>query len=140
MAENKTRPTDVPVADYLDALEPARRRAEARELCAIMARATGQPPCMWGPSMIGFGSYRYRHAGGREGDMFRVGFAPRKGRIVLYLAGDLPRQTALLAKLGQVTTGVSCVYVKTLEAVDRAVLEALVRDAWAHMAAAYPDA
>ena len=108
--------------------------AEAR-IAALMARVTGEEPRAWG-KIIGFGRYRYRYGSGREGETFRVGFAPRAGSLVLYLPGDGPERARLAAALGDLKTGAGCVYVKRLADVDAAALEALV----AHVHANPPDA
>lgn len=129
---NKTRPTDVDVAAYLAAVTPAAKRADAEALCRLFAAWTGEEPKMWGPSMIGFGSYHYRYATGTEGDSFRVGFSPRAAAFSLYLMGTYLEQStapvaALFARLGKYTQGKACLYVKRLADIDLAVLEELVR-------------
>src|SRR6202034_4051396 len=126
MAENKTKPTRQNVAAFIDALTDPTRRAEARGLIKLMQRATGEKPKMWGPSIVGFGSYHYTYESGREGDMPLAGFSPRKAATVLYgLMGSSDSQ-ALLAKLGKHTTGRGCLYIKKLADVDKKVIEALV--------------
>lgn len=126
MAENKTKPTDVSVASYIDAIPNEDKRADARTLMKLMQKATGEKPKMWGPTIVGFGSYRYKYDTGREGEMPLVGFAPRKNATVLYGMAKLDGGEALLAKLGRHTTGKGCLYVKQLADVDRKVLEDLV--------------
>ncbi len=123
-AQNKTQPTDQPVSAFLDAVEPPRRRDEAREVVASITEATGVAPVMWGPSIIGWGTYTYRYASGREGDWMKVGFSPRKAQLTFYGLQDTDEQRAVLAELGPHTTGVGCVYVKRLADVD---LEAITR-------------
>ncbi len=129
-AENKTQATAVSVAAFIAAVPDARRREEAGVIDAMMRRVTGEEPQMWGPSIIGYGSYRYRYDSGREGDMCRVGFSPRKAQLVIYLIGDFAERQAeadaLFAALGKHTTSVSCLYIKKLADVDLAVLEQLV--------------
>ena len=137
-AENKTGPTTADVGAYIGALAPEPRRADAEWLCAMLARVTGEPPVLWGPSIIGFGAYQYRYDSGRTGTAPRIGFSPRKGTHVMYMAGDFPEHGDLLAKLGKHSTGVSCLYFKRLSDVDGGVLEALAEGAWAAMAAKYP--
>jgi hypothetical protein len=139
-AENKTGPTEADVDAYLAALEPASRRADAEVLCAMLARVSGQPPVLWGPSIIGFGAYHYRYDSGRTGSAPRIGFSPRKAAHVLYLVDGFPAHAALLARLGKHSTGVSCLYVKRLSDVDIGVLEALAAGSWQVMAARYPGA
>lgn len=126
------------VDQLLAAAEPPARREEARALVDLMTRVTGVDPERWG-SMIGFGRYRYRYDSGREGEAFRIGFAPRKAELVLYVMDGFPEHAALLAKLGKHRTGKSCLYVKRLSDLDPSTLEALVASSWACMAERYPD-
>jgi hypothetical protein len=137
-AKNKTGPTQADVGAWIAALEPAGRRADAEWLCAMLARVTGQPPVLWGPSIIGFGAYEYRYDSGRTGTAPRIGFSPRKATHVLYMIDGFPEHGELLARLGTHSTGVSCLYVKRLSDVDTKVLEALAQGSWAAMAAKYP--
>src|SRR5580700_10860075 len=125
MAENKTKPTKLSVAAFIDALPEPMRRADAIALVKLMKSATGEKPKMWGPSIIGFGSYHYRYESGREGDTPLAGFSPRKAATAIYGMG-LGDSEALLAKLGKHTTGEGCLYIKKLADVDQKVLEALV--------------
>ena len=127
MAENKTKPTQLSVMAFIDALPDLAKRADARELVRLMQRTTGEKPRMWGPSIIGFGSYHYKYESGREGVMPVVGFSPRKAANVLYGLKAGGSET-LLAKLGKHTTGKGCVYIKKLADVDRKVLEKMVRE------------
>jgi hypothetical protein len=130
MAEQKTQPTDAPVEAFLDAAQPARRVEEGHRLAVIMREETGEEPVMWGPSMVGFGSYHYvspSRTSRTEGEWPKVAFSPRKGAISLYGIKDLPEGAALLPELGEYTEGAGCVYVKRLDAVDEAVLRRLVR-------------
>lgn len=123
--------TDEELEEYLSALE-GRRAPNAKLLLDIFARATGDKPRLWGPSMIGYGEAHYKYATGREGDTFRVGFAPRKAKISLYGIQESPRWKELSAQLGKYTTGASCVYVNKLEDIDLEVLESLIRESWEH--------
>jgi len=136
MAENKTKTTKVSVSAFIDQLTDQTRRTDARKLVRLMQDATGEKPKMWGPSIIGFGSYHYKYESGREGDMPLIGFSPRKAATVLYVT--TAQSTALLAKLGKYTSGKSCLYIKKLADVDQAVLEAVVDKAVAVMRARYP--
>lgn len=129
--EQKTRPTDVPVAEFLDALPTERRRAEGHALRALYEEVTGEPAVMWGPTMVGFGEYSYVYDSGHGGTYFRAGFSPRKAAISLYGLQDSPRCAELLARLGPHRTAVSCVYVTNLAKVDLEVLRELIADAWA---------
>jgi hypothetical protein len=132
VARIKTRPTDESVTDFLDSVADDRRRAEGYELCALFERVTGEPPVMWGPSIVGFGSRPYTNTLGTN-DWFVVGFSPRGRALTVYGIHDGYAATPhpLLAALGPVTTGRSCVYVKRLDQVDQEVLEQMVADAWA---------
>ena len=126
MADNKTKPTKLIAAAFIDALTDVSRRADAKALVKLMQSATGEKAMMWGPSIVGFGSCHYRYESGREGDMPLIGFSPRKAATVLYgLMGSGESET-LLAKLGTHTTGKGCLYIKKLGDVDRTVLETLI--------------
>ena len=131
MPENKTKPTGASVNEFLGGVANDTRRRDAQTLVALMARVTGVEPQMWGPSIVGFGMQHYRYESGREGDMPRVGFSPRKANLVLYVLTGAGGEAALLARLGKHTTGVSCLYINKLADVDLTVLEALAADAWA---------
>ncbi len=138
MSDLKTRQNDASVDAYLDAVEHPRRRDDARTLLALMRRVTGEPPTMWGTSIVGFGSYHYTYASGREGDWPVVGFAPRKQNLALYIMPGFSRYGALLERLGKHRTGKSCLYLNKLEDVDMEVLEELLRDSVAEMKRRYP--
>jgi hypothetical protein len=138
MAENKTKPTEADVGAFLDAVPDPKRRADGKELCATMERLSGEPPVLWGPSIIGFGTCHYRYESGREGDMARIGFSPRARELVLYLLGGFPRHQELMDRLGKYKTGKSCLYIKSLDDVDRGVLEQLIVEALDHMRTTYP--
>lgn len=122
-----TVPTEVGVDDFLAAVPDDRRRADALRLCAIMREMTGEPPVMWGPTIVGFGSYHYVYESGRTGDAPLVGFSPRKQQLVVYLVGGYEeRYPALLARLGPHRTGKGCLYLKRLDDVDEGALRELV--------------
>lgn len=123
---NVTAPTGQDPAAFIAALEHPKRRREGVRLLALMSQVTGTSALMWGPTMIGFGTYAYRYPSGRRGEFFRVGFAPRKSALSLYGLKDDEGAEAMLADLGPHTTGAGCVYVKNLDAVDEDVLRALV--------------
>ena len=135
MAENKTKPTQLSVAAYIKTIADETRRADATALVKMMQSATGEKPKMWGPSIIGFGSYHYTYDSGREGDMPIVGFSPRKAATVLYLGLGSGGSEALLAKLGKHSTGKGCLYIKKLADVDLKVLEGLIEKCVAKMRA-----
>jgi len=124
--ENKTKATEVSVAWYIAALPDESQRADAKALVKVMQGATGEKPKMWGPSIIGFGSYHYVYESGREGDMPIVGFSPRKAATVIYGLRASGDAESLLAKLGKHTTGKGCVYIKRLSDVDQKVLSTLI--------------
>jgi hypothetical protein len=132
VSDLRTRPTDDDVEAFLAAVPDGRRRRDAQAVCHLMADVTGEPPRLWGSSMVGFGSYHYRYASGHEGDSFVVGFAPRRTALVLYLAQQFDGREELLGRLGKHSTGKACVYVKHLEDVDTAVLTELVRASARH--------
>ena len=136
MAENKTKPTTLSVPAFLDACADE-RRADAKALAKLMQKVTGDKPTMWGPSIVGFGSYHYIYESGREGDMPIVGFSPRKAANVLYGAIGFGGAEGLLAKLGKHTTGKGCLYIKKLADVDATVLETLLEKAVAATRAAH---
>jgi len=139
MAELKTKATNAGVDAFLDTVEPAQRREDAQTLRTMMERISGEPATMWGPSMVGFGRYRYRYDSGHEGNAMRVGFSPRKAALVIYIMGGFPRHADLMARLGKYTTGKSCLYVKKLSDVDVGVLESLVEESLEYMKATYPE-
>ena len=126
MAENKTKPTDASVDDYIASRANAQQHADCRELMALFKRVTRQTPRMWGPSMVGYGSYRYTYESGRTGEAPMTGFAIRGRDLVVYLAPEAPEQKSLRSKLGKHRMGKSCLYFRQLADVDKAVLETLV--------------
>jgi hypothetical protein len=130
MAETKTRPTDVSVDAFLDGVAHPVRRADGKALREMMERVTGEPATMWGPSIVGFGSYHYRYASGHEGDSPRVGFSPRSANLVLYVGG-FPEYEALLARLGKHKGSKACLYLGKLADVDTQALEEIVRRTYA---------
>jgi hypothetical protein len=138
-SENKTKSTEVSVDAFIDAVADERQRADARNIAAMMERLTGEKPKMWGPSIIGFGSYHYVYDSGREGDMCRIGFSPRKGQTVVYAIDGYENKDDLMARLGKHKTGKSCLYIKKLSDVDEAVLEEICTRSLAYMAEKYPQ-
>jgi hypothetical protein len=125
---NKTAVTQTSVQDFLAALSPEARRADAASLCEAMARVSGEPPRMWGPGIIGFGERRYRYDSGREGAICRIGFSPRKDALALYGMGV--QDNPLLETLGKHQTGKGCLYIKRLSDVDAKALEAVLGRGW----------
>lgn len=128
-ADLKTKATEVSAGDFLDAVADPRRREEGRALDALYRKVTGLAPKMWGPSIVGYGSYTYTYDSGRSGTMARGGFSPRKSALTVYLDTD-DASEALFAKLGPHSRGTSCLYIKRLDQVDMAVLEDLIRASW----------
>jgi Domain of unknown function (DU1801) len=138
-SELKTKPTEVSVEVYIDAVADEKQRVDAKKIVELMQRLTGHSPRMWGPSIIGFGTYHYKYDSGREGDMCRIGFSPRKRQTVLYITDGYDKYAPLMAKLGKHKTGRSCLYVKRLSDIDEAVLEQLCVESLAYMAQKYPE-
>ena len=128
MAANKTVKTDANVSAFVASVTDPVQRADAETLIALMARASGEPPKLWGPSIIGFGSHHYRYDSGREGDTLRIGFSPRKGQTVLYALSGGPSFEVNLARLGKYKRGKGCLYIKRLADVDLAVLGDMIDD------------
>jgi len=125
-AEPKTRPTQVSVEAFLDRAAKDERRKDCDTLLRMMKKATGAQPRMWGPSLVGFGSYRYKYPSGREGEWPITGFSPRKTDMTLYIMPGFTNYGELMGRLGRHKTGKSCLYIKRLADVDLEVLEELV--------------
>ena len=126
MADNKTKPTAARVKDYIASRASAQQAADCRELMALFKKITRHPPKMWGPSIVGYGSYRYTYESGRTGESPLVGFAIRGRELVVYILADNKEQKSLLSKLGKHKMGKVCLYIKRLADLDRATLEKLV--------------
>ena len=126
MAENKTVPTSASVDDFIAAIDNKRRRADAETALAICKEVTGLPPVMWGPSIIGFGTYHYKYESGREGDMPAAGFSPRKSNMTFYIGDEFDDAEALMAKLGKHKKSVACLYINKLDDVDLEVLREII--------------
>src|SRR5215475_14425053 len=121
------RPTEAPVAGFLAQVPDERRREDARRLCAMMQEITGEPPAMWGSSIVGFGTYHYRYDSGHEGDAPLAGFSPRSQHLVIYLASEFgDRYRPVLARLGPHKAGKGCLYIKRLGDVDDDALRELI--------------
>jgi hypothetical protein len=144
-SEAKTKPTAMSVGEFIEAVEPASKREDAKVLDALFRKVTGEAPQMWGPTIIGYGSYHYKYESGREGDWMRSGFSPRKAKHSLYLMGRYcdeatgKKVDAMLDKMGKHTTGASCVYVNKLADIDLDVLEEIIGVCWDAMNRVYPD-
>ncbi len=134
MAEPKTKKTRASVATFLASIEDEKKRKDSRVVLKMMKEITGEKPTMWGAAMVGFGSYHYTYASGREGDWFLTGFAPRKQALTLYIMSGFSKYDALLKKLGKFKTGKACLYIKKLEDVHLPTLEELIRRSVKHKA------
>lgn len=137
MGEPKTRPTEVDPKDFIAAIPDPQRRADASKVLEMMERVTGEPAVMWGPSIVGFGSYP-NQCGNRIDDWPRSGFAPRGKETVVYLVPEYEGKDDQLARLGKHRLGKSCLYIKRLSDVDEVVLEEMVESSLAHMDRKYP--
>ena len=136
MVENKTKVTEVQPSDFIRKVDGEEKRKDSEELVKLMSEVTGKPPRMWGPSIIGFGKYRYKYESGREGEICLTGFSPRKPSLVLYIGPGLEDEK-LMSRLGKYKTGKGCLYIKKLADVDRAVLKQLVTKSVAEMRKRY---
>ncbi len=127
-AELKTKETISNVEDFINKIEDEQKREDSREIAALMEKATGEKPKMWGDAIIGFGNRQLKYESGRELDWMKIGFSPRKANLTLYLTnGDL-MNAGLLAKLGKHKLGKGCLYFKRLSDIDKTVLENLIKD------------
>ena len=133
MAELKTKKNDGSVLDFLNSVENPKRKADAFEILKLMEDVTGEDAVMWGKSLVGFGSYDYKYASGKEGSWFLTGFSPRKQSMTLYIMPGFERYDDMLSNLGKYKTGKSCLYVNKLEDVDIGVLRELVKQSADHM-------
>ena len=139
MSAPKTKPTEVSAESHIAAIANDEQRNDAQTLVALMRRVTKQEPRMWGPSIVGFGSYHYKYASGHEGDSPLAGFAVRGSELVVYIAAGFEGRDVLLAKLGKHKTGKVCVYIRRLANVDLKVLETLVARSIAETKHRYPQ-
>jgi len=138
MAQLKTRPIGASVTKFLDTVENEKRKAGARTVNAMMQRVTGEKGRMWGPSIVGFGSYRYTNSAGKDFEWMLTGFSPRKANLVLYIMPGYGLFDALMERLGKFKTGKSCLYINKLEDVDMDVLEELIAASVAYMRKKHP--
>ncbi|MBN8580149.1 MAG: DUF1801 domain-containing protein [Anaerolineae bacterium] len=127
-AELKTKLNEASVEDFLNTVSDEQIRADCFEIAKIMKQVTKAEPKMWGASIVGFGSYHYKGASGREGDWMLVGFSPRKQNLTVYIMAGFERYDELMKKLGKFSTGKSCLYIKKLADVDKKVLKELVSE------------
>ena len=138
MAKNKTAPTTQSVTDFIAAVESETKRDDSRRLIKLFKELTGFEPHMWGPTIVGFGSYHYKYASGHEGDAPIAGFSPRKDALAIYLDTGYDNKEALLKQLGKHKMGVSCLYVKKLEDIKIDVLKEMITNSIAHVKKMYP--
>ena len=131
MAEMKTVQTEASVEDFLNLIENDQKREDCFEIVKMMKQVTKKEPKMWGPSIIGFGSYHYKYESGREGDAPQIGFSPRKQNITLYILSGSDHENPLLQKLGKHSTSKVCLYIKRLADVDKKVLLELIKESFA---------
>ncbi len=138
MAKNKTAETKNSVTKFVNKVENEVKRNDAFKLIEIFKSVTGFEPKMWGPSIIGFGSYHYKYASGHEGDSPLAGFSPRKDSLVLYMATEFEKREELLSKLGKHTSSKSCIYAKKLVDIDIAILKKIIKNSMDHALKLYP--
>lgn len=138
MAVLKTKKNTASVTKFINAIEDKQRRADARKIMVMMRAATGKRAAMWGTSIVGFGSYRYRYASGREGNWMLVGFSSRKQNLAVYIMSGFSQFDTLLKKLGKHKTGKSCLYINRLEDIDAKVLQELIRCSVEYIRKKYP--
>ena len=138
MADLKTKPGKSSAAEFIRQIEDKDMRKSCRDLNALMRKITGKKPRMWGASMIGFGSYHYQYASGRDGDWFVTGFSPRKQNLTVYIMPGFDTYQPLMKRLGKYKTGKSCLYIRRPEDIDWQVLEELIAKSVKDMAKVYP--
>ena len=126
MAENKTKATGASVTAFINSIDDKQKRADARKVAAMMRKATGKRAKLWGPSIVGYGTYHYKYASGREGDFLMTGFSPRKQALTVYVIPGFEHFETLMKNLGKYKTGKSCLYIKRLSDVDEKILEQLI--------------
>ncbi|MFC7784015.1 DUF1801 domain-containing protein [Rossellomorea sp. GCM10028870] len=139
MYELKTRQNDSSVIEFIEAVENPKKREDAYKLLDIFTETTGFEAKMWGPSIIGFGSYHYKYKTGHEGDAPLVGFSPRKAKISLYFAPGDPEREKVLNSFGKHTTGKACVYINKVADIDQAVLKQLINQSMSFLQKTYPN-
>ena len=139
MYELKTRETESSVIEFIENVDNLKKREDAYELLDIFSETTGFPAKMWGPSIIGFGSYHYKYESGHEGDAALVGFSPRKAKISLYFATGNAKRDELLKDFGKHTSGKACVYINKVADIDVDVLKALINQSVTFLQDTYPN-
>lgn len=138
MSAPKTQKNKASVADFLATIEDQVKREDCFRLAKMMEEITGEAPCMWGDSIVGFDTYHYVYASGREGDWPITGFSPRKQNLTVYIMPGFDRYTTLLSKMGKHKTSKSCIYIKKLDDIDESVLREIIADSVAYMRLKYP--
>ncbi len=138
--QNKTNATNKSVDDFLKSLDDEQQVKDSYQLIELMQEVTGEPPVMWGDSIIGFGKYHYTYDSGREGDFMWTGFAPRKGKMSIYLMSGFSHFQELLVELGKHKTSKACLYVKRLSDIHLDVLKIMITESVKHIRNKYPDA
>jgi hypothetical protein len=136
--ELKTKQTDNSVIEFIEAVDSPKKREDAYQLLDIFTETAGFEAKMWGPSIIGFGSYHYKYASGHEGDAPLVGFSPRKAKISLYFAPGETKREELLKEFGKHTNGKACVYINKVADIDVEVLKTLIQESIAFLQKTYP--
>jgi hypothetical protein len=139
MAKNKTVQTDSSVTEFIDKIENEVKRDDCFELVEIFRSVGGHDPKMWGPSIIGFGSYHYKYESGREGDAPVGAFSPRKDSIVLYLGSEFKKREDLILQLGKHRSTKGCFYIKKLEDIDVVILKKMIKNSMDHITKLYPS-
>jgi hypothetical protein len=134
VAEPKTKKTTASVKKFLSGIKDEQKREDSFKVLEIMQKITGEKPKMWGTALVGFGSYHYKYASGREGDWFVTGFSPRKQALTLYIMSGFTQYDALLKKLGKYKTGKACLYIKSLDDVHLPTLKQLIKQSVKHKA------
>lgn len=136
--EQKTKPTETSVTKFIEQIESAKKKEDAYRLLDLFHEATGLDPVLWGPSIIGYGTYEYKYASGHSGKAPIAGFSPRKAAHSIYLTNEEDRMTELLAKLGKHRKVKSCIYINKLADIDEAVLKQMIRENMVYMEKMYP--
>jgi hypothetical protein len=137
--ELKTKETDNSVIEFIENVDNPKKREDAYQLLNIFTETTGHPAKMWGPSIIGFGSYHYKYASGHEGDAPLVGFSPRKAKISLYFAPCVTKREELLKEFGKHTSGKGCVYINKVADIQADVLKQLIKESITYLQETYPQ-
>ncbi len=138
-AKNKTQPSKTSVASFLNAIDDDDRRRDCKAIAKLLKEVSGKRPVMWGTSIVGYGTYHYKYASGREGDSPRIGFSPRKRDLTIYIMPGYTDFSHILAKLGKHKKGKSCLYIRKLSDVDMNVLKRLAKAGWRDMQKLYPE-